>query len=82
MYICFGVYIYIYVSGVCVYNYVSGAGVYMLFVGGYVCVCCSPFVLNLFDFKILCLSCYFAKKNWGGHFQDSQISLRTARFLN
>ena len=31
MYICFGVYIYIYiyVSGVCVYNYVSGAGIYI-----------------------------------------------------
>ena len=49
----------------------------MLLVRGYVCV----FVLNLFDFKILCLLCYFAIKKIGGPFsgqpdtpEDCQIS--------
>ena len=77
----FLVYVYNYVSGAGIYNYVSGVGVYMLLVRGYVCVSCSHFVLNLFNFKILYLSCYFALKKIGGPFsgqpdipEDCQIS--------
>ena len=91
MYICFwclciyvsGVCVYNYVSGAGIYNYVSGVGVYMLFVRG-VCMCLMfAFCIKFVRFKnivFVVLFCY--KKNWGGHFQDSQISLRTARFLN
>ena len=86
MYICFWCMcncVYNYVSGVGVYNYVSGVGVYNYVSGVCVIVYITMFVLNLLDFKILCLSCNFAApENFVGHFQDSQISVRTARFLN
>ena len=78
----------IYVSGVCVYNYVSGAGIYIMFLVWYICCWCGGMYVfdvrllyYLFDFKILYLSCYFAKKKFGGPFsgqpdipEDCQIS--------